>query len=209
MAQIVGLRMPVSGICLFDASTQDSGVLTQENYGLGFYSTYYEKNTILKSGIIKFIVNKETIYKLIMFDHLVYNKDRNPGNLLVEFKAKSIYLTVIDHSHVFKNQTIWDKQCFKQGIEDNDFLDTDIMEYNDVLYSMFYRNIFFTKELLMECGNAFKKTLTAEILSNIISKIPSAWGVSNDDLKALKEYIIYRLNHIEEICDMIITFIRR
>lgn len=201
--------MPESGICIFDNLTDTKGIISPKNYGYGFYSTYLEKNTVLKSGIIKLIVNKEDIYKLIIFDHLVYNKDRNPGNLLVEFKSKSIYLTVIDHSHVFKNQTIWDKHCFEIGIKEQDFTDQDIICNNNTLYSMFYRNISITKEQLLKIGRAYKEILTSDVLSSIISSTPSEWETNVSDLEALKEYLIYRLAHVDEICDMIIGYIKQ
>lgn len=210
MALLLGLKMPHSGICIFDENEQDKeNILSSRNYGYGFYSTYFDKNTILKPGIIRFIVNVDLIYKILLFDHVVYNKDRNPGNLLVEFKAKSIYLTVIDHTHVFKNQTLWDEQCFKIGIEEDDYLDSDIMERNDTLYSMFYHYMEIKKDELYKYGEFFQKILTEERLSSIMSQVPNEWGAKKSALDALEKYLLYRLAHINDMCKVIVDYIHR
>lgn len=209
LAEILNLPMPASGICICDSNTADTnGLINANNLGYGFYSTYLKKNTLLKLGIMKYVVNIDVFYKLVIFDHVVYNMDRNMGNLLVEYKKKNIYVSVIDHTHVFKNQTIWNEVCFRQGMEERDFNDTSIMEKNDFLYQMFYRTIDIQHNKLVDSAHEICEMITDEVLNDIVLEVPKEWGVSEEDMVALQEYLFYRLSHIDEICKVIIDYIK-
>ena len=200
--------MPPSGVCLCDENTIDfQGDLRDENKGYGFYSTYIEKNTILKMGIMKHVSNIDIFYKVVIFDHFVYNKDRNLANLLVEYKKNNIFISVIDHSHVFKNETIWDKNCFEIGIKENDYLDKYIMQRNNAIYQMFYQNINVDYNRLMEFAKEVQHKITDEILEQIIFNIPQEWKVSESNLRALMEYLKYRREHLPEMCQVIVDYI--
>lgn len=210
MATIFDLPMPTSGICLCNSNTIDlNGLIKNENLGFGFYSIYQEKNTLLKLGIMKHIGNIEIIYKLIIFDHLVYNKDRNSANLLIEYKKNNILVSVIDHSHVFKNEAIWDTNCLNTGIVENDYMDTIIMESNKCIYSLFYQTISIDLNSLLDSAHRMQELLSEKILDEIFSDIPNEWGVCENSLYSLKRYLIYRLNHLEDICSMIFHYIKQ
>ena len=74
LASKIGLPIPDAGICVCDNKTiYNNCNITQDNYGLAFYSTYIEKNTLLKAGIMKYVENINMFYPLVIFDHLVYN----------------------------------------------------------------------------------------------------------------------------------------
>ena len=209
LARALGLPMPHSGICKCDENTVDScNYINENNYGYGFYSTYLEKNTLLKQGIMKYISNIDIFLKVVIFDHLIYNTDRNIGNLLVEYRKNNILVSVIDHSHVFKNQTIWDYNCFSIGMEENDYVDNNIMIRNEQLYKMFYTTKCITYEDLISCANQMKPILTEKLLEEIMLQIPIEWNVSSTNLIALKNYILYRLSHLDQICQVIIDNIK-
>lgn len=209
LACAFGLPMPISGICKCDKDTIDSfNYINDNNYGYGFYSTYLEKNTLLKFGIMKHISNLDIFLKVVIFDHLIYNTDRNIGNLLVEYRKENILVSVIDHSHVFKNQTIWDFNCFETGIEECDYADNEIMVSNEQLYQMFYRTKNFARESLISCAHEMQSILTENLLDNIILQIPYEWHVNSRDISALKKYILYRMEHMDQICKVIIDYIK-
>lgn len=209
LAVLLQLPMPVSGLCVCDSNTIDThNDLRDINKGYGFYSTYIEKSTILKMGIMKHVQNIDIFYKVVIFDHFVYNKDRNIANLLVEYSKKGVYISVIDHTHVFKNETIWDKNCFEIGIREDDFLDTDIMQKNNAIYQMFYQTFDVEYSKLLSTAQEVQSIITDKTLSNIIENVPIEWGVSKDNLVALKEYLIYRRNHLQEMCKIIIDYIQ-
>lgn len=209
LATVLSLPMPYSGVCFCDADTVDEqNNLMNENMGLGFYSTYLEKNTVLKPGIMKHIQNKDIFYKMVIFDHLIYNKDRNPGNLLVEYRKRGIFISVIDHTHVFKNETIWDSQCFIRGMEDDDYLDDDIMERNSIIYRMFAQSMYIDYNLLLQTAQEVQRLLTDEVLETVVMDVPREWGVTEESLESLRRYLAYRRNHLPQMCGLIYDYIQ-
>ena len=209
LATVLQLPMPISGLCQCDEYTEDpTKCLSDRNYGCGFYSIYQEKNALLKLGIMKHVENLDIFYKLVVFDHLIYNKDRNPGNLLVEYKKSGVHISVIDHSHVFKNEAIWDENCFKLGIIESDYFDTDIMKQNSDLYSLFWQTITTSKDLLIDSSRQIRQQISPALLDNILSSVPNEWIVPDKDLKSLKEYILYRLAHLDDMCNIIYDYIK-
>jgi len=148
------------------------------------------------------IANKEDFHKLILFDHLVYNKDRNRGNLLVT-SGKIIQMYIIDHTHVFKNQAIWNKNDLQMGMASDDFNDHEILDSNQQIYDLFWEYLNKDKNILLRIAQEFKIKLQLKDLEDFINELPEAWRISNDDATALKEYLIYRLSHLEQICTII------
>lgn len=209
LAKVLGIPMPLSGVCLCDDETIDiDHELSVKNKGYGFFSTYIEKNTILKPGIMRHVLNIDIFYKVAIFDHLIYNKDRNIANLLVEYSKNGIKITVIDHTHVFKNETIWDARCFEIGMEEQDYLDEEIMRSNDDMYRMFTQTITVKHDKLVETVKEVQRLLMDDIISGIVMSVPGEWNVSERDLLALKDYLIYRKGHLREMCDVIYRYIQ-
>lgn len=208
-AKVLEIPMPLSGVCLCDDDTIDEyGELLAENKGYGFFSTYIEKNTVLKAGIMKHVWNIDIFYKVVIFDHLIYNKDRNIANLLVEYSKRGIKITVIDHTHVFKNETIWDARCFEIGMDENDYLDEDIMRSNDAMYRMFTQTMTVEHDKLVETAEKVQQLLTDDVINRVIMSIPKEWCVSERNMSALKEYLIYRREHLRATCDVIYEYIK-
>ena len=205
LANAIGILMPDSGVATIDDQTiVEENMLTDDGYGSCFYSKYIERASILNENIMDFISNKEAYEEIILFDHLTYNKDRNKGNLLISTGKGAKLLYVIDHSHVFKNATIWDSICFRQGISDNDYLDVDILEANG--YGLFFRNKTIIKDSLLKIAEKFKHVITKQLLDDIINSIPSDWKIPNKNLEALKIYLLYRVEHMNEMCEIIADY---
>lgn len=203
----LNILMPESGIAFIDNDTQvKEGLITDEDIGACFYSKYIDKTTILNEAIVDLISNKAIYEDIILFDHLVYNKDRNRGNLLITTGKAEKLLYAIDHSHVFKNETIWDGICLEQGIACNDYLDKDIVKSNEYLYGIFNRNKNISMNSLLEASKKFKKVITKDFLDEIMGDIPKSWVISYDDLKVLKKYLLYRKENINEMCEMIAKY---
>ena len=203
------LEMPIpdAGITIIDNKTDivnDEGIITVDNYGYGFYSKRIDKATIINRNIIPRITNKEDFYKIILFDHLVYNTDRNRGNILVTL-GKNSKMYMIDHTHVFKNGCIWDRYCFDQGIDLEDFNDRDIIESNNnqYMYSLFWEHLNQDESVLFNLSETFKSKITSSDLNLFMSELPQEWGLSRENSDALIEYLLYRLAHIDDMCRII------
>lgn len=211
LAILLDIPMPRSGICIMNEKTeiQDDDIAGVNNYGMAFYSTYMPKTTKLLPTIIGRMKNKEDFIKVILFDHIIFNSDRNPGNLLVSFYKNNILLKVIDHSHVFINQALWNSGCLERAMIENDLSDTKILDYNRYLYDMFFHNISVTKELLQKESLYFKNRLNCDIITEFIEAIPNEWKPSQGDMDSLVKYLMYRINNLDVIISTIMNYIKK
>lgn len=208
LAILLDIPMPRSGICILDEQTeiQDEELANETNYGKAFYSEFMPKVTKLLPTIIGKMKNKEDFVKILLFDHIIFNTDRNPGNLLVRFCKDDVSLKVIDHTHVFINQTFWDANCLKRAMRENDLLDTKILEYNTYLYEMFFQNFSVTKEMLEKESLVFKSKINRDIITELIKNIPDEWKPKQIDMDELVNYIMYRVDNLDVIISTIITY---
>ena len=210
LAILLDIPMPISGICIIDQDTHIyNGCVKSDQYGYGFYSTHLNKSVTLVDTIIPLIKNKEVFYKILLFDHVIFNTDRNPGNLLVQYYKSNITLQVIDHSHVFINQAIWDASCLKRAIKEKDYFSTRVLEDNVYLYSMFYRNMAVTEKNFKDHKINFCSKITENVLRNVITDIPQELLPPLKDIDALVEYLLYRVDHLDDICITIMNYLQK
>lgn len=208
LAILLDIPMPHSGICIFNEETivQDEGIANKKNYGKAFYSTYMPKTTKLVPTIINRMKNKEDFIKILLFDHIIFNTDRNPGNLLVSFYKDNILLKVIDHTHVFINQTFWNSSCLELAIKENDLLSTKVIESNNYLYEMFFHNLAVTKEILWKESLYFQNKLNHDIILEFIQSVPDEWKPRRLDIDSLIKYLMYRIDNLEVIISTILNY---
>ena len=206
LAKACGVLMPESGIAVIDDNTTDNtytNLVTADSMGNCFYSKQIEKALPLNEMIMPYIQNKDMYEKVILFDHLIYNTDRNPGNLVFSSKKREKTLYAIDHSHVFKNQAIWDANCLRQGIRENDFKSEEIISSSRA-YEYFAQDKQITANSLNQVAELFKRYCTESIIQSSVESVPDDWPIDRDNLNALKEYLLYRSNHLNDICRMIV-----
>lgn len=199
LAKAVCLPIPRSGVAVIDSDTTSFSDLQDEDRGNCFYSEYIDKPNVLIPAVVSNVVNKTDFEKIILFDHIVYNKDRNRGNLIIDRESGTLY--AIDHTHVFKNQTIWDTTCFSQGMQANDYLDEDIMEQNR--YDAFFESSNITARSLAKSAELFKTQYTEPLFRDAIDSIPDEWSVPKTELEGLVRYLKYRVDHLDDICRII------
>lgn len=127
---------------------------------------------------------------------------------MVRFYKDDVSLKVIDHTHVFINGAIWDSNCLKTAMKENDLLSTEVLECNERLYSMFFRNISITKEGLKQVSIEFKNKINSDIIRKFIEECPQEWRPTKESENVLVEYIMYRLNHLDVIISTILNYIK-
>lgn len=210
LAILVNIPMPYCGICVMDENTEifDSAIASSNNYGYAFYSTFMPKTTKLLSSVIGLMKNKEVFIKVLLFDHIIFNRDRNEGNLLVQFYKDNVSLKVIDHTHVFINGAVWDSGCLRIAMKENDLLSTEVLEYNERLYNMFYRNMSITKESLEQAGSEFRSKINGDVIRHLIEECPQEWRPEKENENVLIEYLMYRINHFDVIVSAILNYIK-
>lgn len=213
IAKKLELTVPYCGLCIIDKNTminKNISELTEFSdrcYGIAFFSEYKKNVTKINSdALIKLSTNYTWLLpRLILFDHLIFNKDRNPGNLLIGMSKtdKSIY--IIDHTHTFNLQCIWTGNALRQKINE-DFNSTEILEYNAYLYRLFYKCVNFDLVTLQKEVEFFNKKLNKSFFNDIMNMIPMEWESNKDELNALSEYLFYRFQHLNDFCYMISSF---
>lgn len=160
------------------------------HFGTKLIKKAYPINT---SQILKQTINTNIIPSLILFDHIINNKDRdsNRGNLLIDYERKM--LVVIDHSHVFDIGPLWDEHQLKIRIgEKISPLDMTGYIYHKLISYIDGHNPF--------SGVLYKvEHISSESLSNIMYKIPSTWNINNNEKAVLVDYLLDRIERVDEI----------
>ncbi len=208
LAKKLEILMPESGVAVIDEKTTDNtgeGLMKLESLGHCFYSRRLEMAVPLNQKTMNLIDNKDAYEKIIVFDHIIFNKDRNAGNVLLSAKKREKVLYIIDHTHVFKNEAIWDSNCLRQGIKDNDYLSEEILSScNGETYYLFAQDKPISLNSLTLVAEKFKQLCSSSIIDDIVKDIPVDWPINDEMVEALKDYLLYRLDHINEICSMIV-----
>jgi hypothetical protein len=148
---------------------------------------------IFNSQMIEDAGNINCVPDIILFDHLICNKDRdsNGGNLLYDSNSKQLVL--IDHTHAFDLGSIWTSNELKRRINQPFFpLNTGGFVYKKLVPFVNGNNPF---------GNILNKLtrLNVDTLWHIIDSIPQEWQITPEEKSVLLEYLIDRLNRIEEV----------
>jgi hypothetical protein len=73
---------------------------------------------------------------------------------------------------------------------------------------MFFRNMSVTESKFTDLKTNFRIRITEAALCNIISDIPTEWLPSDKDINTLIEYLLYRINHLNDICITIINHLK-
>ncbi len=176
-------------------------------FGLAFCSELLSPvTTVSSSKMLSHSANyKWLLPKLMLFDHLIYNKDRNKGNLLISLSKSNNQLYIIDHSHTFNLEAIWDGIGLRSKILNEDFKDTTIMDDNWYHYSKFKSVLDLDVIVMNETVAYFKQFLSKDFFESIIDKIPEVWENNKEELQALFQYLLYRLEHIDFFANIILS----
>jgi len=150
---------------------------------------------INSTSIVKRASNKNIIASIILFDHIICNKDRdsNGGNLIYDFKQEEI--VVIDHTHAFDIGPIWNSHQLKIRIgETIEPFDMTGYLYNKLIPFIDGYNPF--ADVLYYLG-----LVNEDHLMDIMYEIPNSWDISNEEKEVLTEYLMDRIKRRGEILD--------
>lgn len=197
----------IDNITKIDADIFKSDDFNESCYGLAFCSELLQPVTTISSFKMLSMSKNYTwlLPKLMLFDHLIYNKDRNKGNLLISLSKTDKNLYIIDHSHIFSMEALWNSIGLNQRIAENDFNDSTIMDDNWYQYSNFKKVLNIDIITMRDTIDYFKDHLSIDFFNNLIEKIPTVWENDKDELIALINYLIYRVEHLEEFANLIMN----
>lgn len=135
---LINIPMPESGIGMVDKKTiVYSNSITGNNFGYCFYSKLLPKAFPIKSVIVPELANLADFYKILLFDHIIFNTDRNIGNLLIQYSNDGLRLYAIDHTYVLVGQSLWNSSTLKQGMKAHDYYSLEVMNKNMPQYKKF------------------------------------------------------------------------
>jgi len=128
---------------------------------------------------------------------------------LYEFQGNNVHDKEPGVITIRPKQTLWDASCLKRAMEENDLLDTKVLEYNSYLYEMFFENFSVRKEMLEKESSVFKSKINRDIITEFIDIIPEEWRPKQKDIDELKNYILYRVDNLDVIISTILTYNNR
>ena len=212
IADFIGLTVPEYGICDFTLEaikhTNENEEINELNAGKSFYTKDYSKSLPIIRGMLNRVENRET-EKIILFDHLVNNKDRHDGNLLCNI-SKGARLLVIDNSHIITDEP-HHPFIISEALDEAYILSNDILLKNQSIYDSLCFEVGYSEDKLMEYATEIKYSLTNDILEDIRQRIPVEWVnvLGETRVNQLFEVLNKRLSLIENIAKMIIEERRR
>lgn len=201
LAKKLGLPIPnfelieIQNIHKFAAQLSDIKMIN----GTVFCSEFIEKASAVPGYLVLTkVTNKYDAIKILFFDVIVGNNDRNEGNLLINFKNNS--LVMIDHSHVFVYQAVWDERNLGELIGAKIDL-TRMNKFNFDNLSLCSNDINY-KSVISEYIERIKCIDDSEI-DAIINSIPQDWDITEKEKECLKNFLLDRIHRISEICKLL------
>ena len=143
--------------------------------------------------------NNYDAIKILIFDILIGNYDRNKGNLMINSISKK--LIMIDHTHIFGLGTIWDEyQLPRLKTLKFDISNLNEFNYLNIINSVKYDSLFY-EELNKFVLNV--KNINIEYVKDIMNNIPADWNVSIKEKEMLLDYIMERFNRVDEVLELL------
>lgn len=161
-------------------------ILLKRNFmpGTQFASLFIPNCITLDKGITpphkNQIRNREAIAALIVFDHWVGNVDRARSNILLQPNTDGSYdFHMIDHGDCFPGKFQWTKETLQQGHQALTFKAAykwcvSVVKDRNQLYS-------FVEKV---------RTLSDELIDQVIQAIPDDWEVDREEKEALRDYLV-------------------
>ena len=165
------------------------------------FGTVYDPDAlpVLNPGLINKASNSYDAIKILIFDLLIGNGDRNKGNLMINSNSKK--LIMIDHTHVFSLQTIWDEFQLPRFANEKFSIDNlNKFNYIVITESLDINELFY-KELNKFINKV--KNISEESINDILNDIPTDWEVSKNEKKELANYILSRFRRVNEILEIL------
>lgn len=168
-------------------------------FGFAFGSEFIDAMAVISEKMIFDCINKHDFLKIILFDHIIENMDRdtNYGNLLLD-RNNNIVL-VIDNERVFGAGNIWNEISCRQRMKDpNKLLN---FKKNSIYFWM--KNSTPLQNYRTEVESSFSKVSESDI-HRIVNEIPSDWDCSPTDRRALIDYLLNRFTRVKSLLDLIL-----
>lgn len=210
IAEKIGIKIPVFGLCRLSKdliNSLDSEMeIDESNSGICFFSKVISASTPITFGTLSSMnIVEFDLAKLIVFDHLICNRERHIGNMIVSI-GKENYLYAIDHGTIFTESVRYDKSSLEKEMTDERILDKSILEKNKEMYTGLQKKFSCSCEDLKKQAGLIKEILDDTTMKKIKENVPNEWIkiIGSDIIKKLIEVISCRRDRICEIIDFVI-----
>ncbi|GAX07186.1 hypothetical protein predicted by Glimmer/Critica [Secundilactobacillus pentosiphilus] len=203
LSNLLKIDSPKSGIAKLPKNIVESNTLLLNNesrYGKCFVSQLINGVSLGINPItVSSISNINIFPKLVFFDTFLMNSDRadNKGNWFITKKDKK--LIALDHTNIFRIAQIWDSASLAQDSQNPPEI---IKQIDDLSYRLlaerYKKNNPQTHHPFSPIARIFKNLSDKEIHS-CFSKIPSEWKISDTDLQAAQNFILFQREHSTDI----------
>ncbi|MFR3807128.1 MAG: HipA family kinase [Enterocloster bolteae] len=213
IANLMQVPIPDFGCCYIDNEVSygsafygqlQTGELSfdDQNLGLSFFSKQVKKAVPMSTLFLPEMKNTNEFWNMLIFDYIIGNVDRHRGNLLYSIADSRFY--AIDCSNILNSQRGWTEESLRKGIQQCDYKDIHFLDkdQNGEIYESFWPYARLNRVKLLQLGDEIQKTVTKEKVYQIINEIPNEWKryITDDERKAVEDYINYRVDHINDIC---------
>lgn len=205
IAQKIGLSIPQFGFAYVGESVAVDDEVQVKNVsafqGIGFYCHFIPQANKVSLRAVKHVCNLDETSRIILLDELVRNCDRHSNNALLTITSPST-LYAIDHSHALGDPS-WDITSLPLTDEHSSAVWTE----NHDFYEMLIRaGAKVTPETLAAEQQRIQALITPEFLDEVLATLPQAWveSIGSENILHAKQYVLYRVQHLDSICKMII-----
>ncbi|WP_167630557.1 HipA family kinase [Listeria valentina] len=207
LAAILGLSVPEFGFAKINQETHfdESGKRKYFTNGcLCFFTKYVEKTVPLRAAKQLQSASSYELVSIFLYDLLICNSDRNPGNLLLHKpKTQNLSIYPIDYTHAFELQAVWDGGQLKRFVEKpKEKVDLDKID-NQLLYQYIKEAKIYRIEEIDECVNHFKNSLSTVNLEEVISEIPKELlcKIEKIDIEYFLRFLESRIEELDQLKD--------
>ncbi|EAD7000480.1 hypothetical protein AYX61_02150 [Listeria monocytogenes] len=205
LAGELGLSIPEFGFATINQETTFDNEDKRKYFTDGclcFFTKYIEKTVPLRGVKQLYGASAYDLISLFLYDLLICNNDRNPGNLLLRKpKAQNLIVYPIDYTHAFELQAIWDRGQLKRFVEDP----REKIELGKISKQSVYQHIkevrVYRGEEVEDCFSHFQYRLARINLRDILEEIPDVLleKITKEDLDYFIRFIEIRIDGLNEI----------
>ncbi|HEC2146538.1 TPA: phosphatidylinositol kinase [Staphylococcus delphini] len=213
LAKKMKIPTPEFGCAIFIAGKTINYIASEYriNHNDLFTYTVMENSVVpIESPMLTMSIGEEEIVKLIIFDVIITNLDRNKGNLLIKMpkKGEEPRLFPIDYTHIFPGQCIW-FDVLKRPFPSTKKIVEQIFEHGGHQNLIENRN--FDAMLIDEVAREFKVKLQDIDISSIIESIPQILlsRFEKNDIENLKKYLTRNIEEYDDIIKEIKQYLVR
>lgn len=211
IAQKVDIKIPQFGVCrlseeIIETLTPEWG-LDASNAGLCFFSKLVTSSIPVTFGTLS-IVDEPSfdLAKLIAFDHLICNRERHNGNMLIEMGKEQNCLYAIDHGTIFTTGVRYDACSLLEEIKDIHIFDNSIIRANEKMYKCLASRFACSNQDIESRCKEMKTAIADAALKKIKENLPNEWikMTESGTIERLIDAISKRRDKLDEIANLII-----